>query len=198
MTKVASTKATPAKNKPTSSDDVRSQYVFSNDLMEAAKHSPKDLIRLKPYGLSVSTDFARPFLLLKDDKHEFTLPVAVNPMEAGVALSQANKSLAPTTPHRFTEALLVSLNMQIERAVFVEIKGHFQYVRLYLKNHPTEDSIKVRADEVMSLCLHLEIPIFASKEYITKSRVMNAEMDDMNADIKAQPSILQKIHPYVM
>lgn len=181
-----------------SSDDVNSQLVFSADLVEGKSFKEKDLIRLKAYGLSVSTDFARPFLLLKDDKHDYTLPVAVNPLEAGVALSQANKAVAPTSPHRFTQALLESLHIEIEKAVFVEIKGHFQYVRLFLKNHPTQDSLKLRADEVMSLCLHLDIPLYASKEYIAKSRVMNAEMDGVSADIKAHPSILQKTHPYIM
>jgi bifunctional DNase/RNase len=182
----------------TSSDDVNSHYVFSADLAEGATFKEKDLIRLKAFGLSVSTDFARPFLLLKDEKHEVTLPVAVNPLEAGVAISQANKSVAPTTPHRFTQALLESLHIEIEKAVFVEIKGHFQYVRLFLKNHPTQKSLKLRADEIMSLCLHLDIPIYATKEYIAKSRVMNAEMDGVSADIKAHPSILQKNHPYIM
>lgn len=180
------------------SDKVDSQIVFSTSLEEENTFAAKDLIRLKPFGLSVSTDFARPFLLLKDESHKYTLPVAVNPLEAGVALSQANKSVAPTTPHRFTEVLLETLHMQIEKCVFVELKGHFQFVRLFLKNHPTQESIKIRADEVMSLCLHLDIPIYATKKYIDQSRVMNAEMDGVSADIKAHPSIIQKNHPYIM
>lgn len=188
------------KNHPqeVSSDQVDSQFVFSAELPEDEGASDKGLIRLKAYGLSVSADFARPFLLLKDEGHQHTLPVAVNPLEAGVALSQANKAVAPTTPHRFTQVLLDSLHMSIEKCVFVEIKGHYQFVRLYLKNHPSRDSLKMRADEAMSLCLQMDIPIYASKEYITKSRVMNAEMDGVSADIKAHPSILQKNHPYIM
>lgn len=185
-------------NQDLSSEKVDSHIVFSGDFPETGALADKELIRLKPYGLSVSTDFARPFLLLKDDDHKLTLPVAVNPLEAGVALSQANRSVAPTTPHRFTELLLESLKMEIEKCVFVEIKGHFQYVRLFLKNHPNQDSLKVRADEVMSLCLHLDIPIYATKEYIEKSRVMNIEMDEVSAGIKAHPSILQKGHAYIM
>lgn len=180
------------------SDKLDSQIVFSTSLEEENTFAAKDLIRLKPFGLSVSTDFARPFLLLKDEEHKYTLPVAVNPLEAGVALSQANKAVAPTTPHRFTEVLLESLHMQIEKCVFVELRGHFQFVRLFLKNHPAQESIKIRADEVMSLCLHLDIPIYATKEYIDRSRVMNAEMDGVSADIKAHPGIIQKNHPYIM
>lgn len=180
------------------SDKMDSHIVFSNSFEEELNFKEKDLIRLRPYGLSVSTDFARPFLLLKDEEHKYTLPVAVNPLEAGVALSQANKSVAPTTPHRFTQALLESLHIEIEKCVFVELKGHFQFVRLFVKNHPTQSTIKIRADEVMSLCLHLDIPIYATKEYIAKSRVMNAEMEGVSADIKAHPSIIQKNHPYIM
>jgi bifunctional DNase/RNase len=182
-----------------SSDKVESQFVFSADLPEGDSFLERELIRLKAYGLSVSADFARPFLLLKDEDHKYTLPVAVNPLEAGVAMSQANKSVAPTTPHRFTQALLESLDMEIEKCIFVEIKGHYQFVRLFLTNHPSKkETLKLRADEAMSLCLHLDIPIYASKEYIAKSRVMNAEMDGVSAEIKAHPSILQKNHTYVM
>jgi len=181
-----------------SSDNVDSQVVFSAELPEAKSFAEKDLIRLKAYGLSVSSDFARPFLLLKDEDHQHTLPVAVNPLEAGVALSQANKAVAPTSPHRFAEALLESLHISIEKCVFVEIKGHYQFVRLYLKNHPTQESLKMRADEAMSLCLHLDIPLYATKEYIAKSRVMNAEMDGVSADIKAHPAMITKTHPYIM
>lgn len=181
-----------------SSENSDSHYVFSADFQEGVSFPEAGLIRLKAYGLSVSDDFARPFLLLKDEKHDFTLPVAINPLEAGVALSQANKSVAPTTPHKFTELLLESLSIQIEKCVFVEIKGHFQYVQLYLKNHPGVKSLKVRADEAMSLCLHLDIPMYASKEYVARSRVMNAEIDGMKQDLKAHPSLLQKNHPYIM
>jgi hypothetical protein len=187
-------KETPA----LSSENTDSQYVFAADFQEGVEFPPEDLIRLKAYGLSMSDDFARPFLLLKDEKHDYTLPVAVNPLEAGVALSQANKSVAPTTPHKFTELLLESLQIQIEKCVFVEIKGHFQYVELTLKNHPSKKSLKVRADEAMSLCLHLDIPMYASKEYVARSRVMNAEMDGVSQDLKAHPSLLQKNHPYIM
>lgn len=185
-------------NNPEVNIDSAANFVFSTELLEKTSFVEKDLIRLKVYGLSVNNDFARPFLLLKDEAHEYTLPVAVNPLEAGVALSQANKAVAPTTPHRFTEALMESMHMQVEKCIFVEIKGHYQYVRIYLKNHPTQKSLKLRADEVMSLCLHLDIPIYASKEYIDKSRVMSADLAEASADLKAHPGLLQKNHPYIM
>jgi hypothetical protein len=102
-------------------DKADSQIVFSNSMTEEQNFNEKDLVRLKPFGLSVSTDFARPFLLLKDEEHKYTLPVAVNPLEAGVALSQANKAVAPTTPHRFTELVLETLHIEIVCCVFVEL-----------------------------------------------------------------------------
>jgi hypothetical protein len=45
-----------------------------------------------------------------------------------------------------------------------------------LSGHPKTNSIKLRADEAMSLCLHLGTPIFATKNFIGRSRVMNAEV----------------------
>ena len=52
------------------------QIVFSQGLEEETFHQ-KDLVQLFPYGLSVTTDVNRPFLLLKDETHEWTLPVGI-------------------------------------------------------------------------------------------------------------------------
>ncbi|MBO9667856.1 MAG: bifunctional nuclease family protein [Bdellovibrio sp.] len=158
-------------------DNLKSHIIFANETGDEETFHQADLVQLFPYGLSVTTDVSRPFLLLKDEAHQYTLPVAVSPIEAGVALSQSNRSIAESTPHRFTQLLMASLDIEIKQAVFVEIKGANQYVRLYLSGHPKTNSIKLRADEAMSLCLHLGTPIFATKNFIGRSRVMNAEVD---------------------
>ncbi|HWU42280.1 MAG TPA: hypothetical protein VN132_02540, partial [Bdellovibrio sp.] len=63
-------------------------------------------------------------------------------------------------------------------AVFVEIRGAHQYMRLYLTGQRDLNSVKLRADEAMSLCLHLSVPIYATKSFIGRSRVMNAEIEN--------------------
>ncbi len=155
-------------------------FFQSQDQKEEVFHQ-EDLIELSPYGMSV--DVARPFLLLQDKKREHTLPVALNPLEAGVTLSQANRAMAPVTTHRFNEVLMESLNIKIKQCVFVEIKGVHQYVRLYLTGHPTLNSFKLRADEAMSLCLYLSVPFFATRAFIAKSKVMNTQIEGMNRDL---------------
>lgn len=158
-------------------NNLKAQIIFADESHDEETFHQEDLVRLFPYGLSVTGEISRPFLLLKDESHAFTLPVAVSPIEAGVALSQSNKSIAESTPHKFTELLMQSLGIEVKQAVFVEIKGANQYVRLYLTGHPKTNSIKVRADEAMSLCLHLDTPIFATKNYIGRSKVMNATVE---------------------
>ncbi|WP_413561495.1 bifunctional nuclease family protein [Bdellovibrio sp. HCB209] len=157
--------------------NLKAQIIFAEESEDEETFHQEDLVRLFPYGLSVTGDVSRPFLLLKDEAHVHTLPVAVSPIEAGVTLSQSNKSIAESTPHKFTQLLMESLGIEIRQAVFVEIKGASQYVRLYLSGHPKTNSIKVRADEAMSLCLHLDTPIYATKNYIGRSKVMNAAVE---------------------
>ncbi|WP_413587559.1 bifunctional nuclease family protein [Bdellovibrio sp. HCB274] len=158
-------------------NNLKAQIIFADESRDEETFHQDDLVQLFPYGLSVTGDISRPFLLLKDESHAHTLPVAVSPIEAGVALSQTNKSIAESTPHKFTELLMQSLGIEVRQAVFVEIKGANQYVRLYLTGHPKTNSIKVRADEAMSLCLHLGTPIFATRNYIGRSKVMNAAVE---------------------
>lgn len=161
------------------------QIFFQSQDHEEEVFHERDLIRLFPYGLNLTSDMARPFLLMRDETHEHTLPVAVNPLEAGITLNQSTKSVTPSTPHRFSAHLLESLGIKIQQCVFVEIKGVHQYVRLYLSGHPLTNSIKVQADEAMSLCLYLEVPIFATKAFISKSRVLSANLEQQMKSIPA-------------
>lgn len=157
--------------------NLKSQIVFAQQSQEEETFHQEDLVRLFPYGLSVTTDVSRPFLLLKDEAHQYTLPVAVSPIDAGVALSQSNKAILESSPHKFTALLLEALGVEVKQAVFVEIKGSFQYLRLYISGHPNVNSLKLRADEAMSLCLYLGIPVFATKNFIGRSRILSAELE---------------------
>lgn len=160
----------------------RFQFTSSHDEEEIFHQD--DLIRLTPFGVTLQADSARPFLLLKDVTQEHVLPVALNPLEAGVTLSQSDKSVAPVTPHRFTDLLMASLDIQAMQCVFVQIKGPHQYVRIYLSGHPRTNSIRLRAEDAMSLCLHLDIPIYASRDFIGRSKVLAAQIEGMSLDMK--------------
>lgn len=149
-------------------------YLFARGQDEQVGFSEDDLIELVPYGMSLNNDTTNPFLLLRDKSGQYTLPVGISQIEAGVALTQSGKN-AYATPHVFTEKILKSLDITLERCLFVEINGSHQYVRLYMKNHPRYQSIKVKASDVMSICLHLSVPFFATASFIQKSKVMTIE-----------------------
>lgn len=151
---------------------VSTQLIFAQQMEEEETFHQRDLIQLLPYGLSMTTDAQRPVLLLRDEAHVYTLPVALSPIEAGISLSQANKLQPESSPHKFTATLMSSLGIDIKQAVFVEIKGADQYLRLYMSGHPRLNSVKLRAQEAMSLCLYLDVPIYATKSFIGLSRVM--------------------------
>lgn len=174
------------------------EFLFAKPQDERVDFAEKDLIRLKPYGLSLTNDTTRPFLILQDDDKKYSLPVAINQLEAGVTLTQSTQSAQPLTTHTFSEKLLESLDIEIERCVFVEIRGVHQFVRLYFKNHPRYNSMKFRADAVMSLCLHLKTPIFATLSFINRSKVMSAEMSGIAKGLAENPLALIKPHNYLM
>jgi len=149
----------------------------------------QDLIEFKPYGMSLTNDALRPFLILKDIKGEHSLPVGISQIEAGLALTQSNSQGYPATPHKFAEVLLQSIDVEIERCVFTEIKGVHQYVRIYMKNHPRYQSVKLRAEEAMSLCLHMKVPIFATLSFIQKSKLMTAQVTGLAKTTTNNPEL---------
>lgn len=168
--------------------------------MKKIDFAKKDLIKLIPVGISLNLDPSRPVLLLKDEKGQHVLPVAVNPLEAGIALGQNSKSLeaAQATPHKLMQLLLESLSIKIQRCVFVEIRGQYQYVRVYFEGHPSHGSLKVRADEAMSLCLQLNVPLFATAKLMEKSKIMSAEIQELSQVVAKSPSLRNKNSEYLM
>ncbi|GIL21252.1 MAG: hypothetical protein BroJett041_23660 [Candidatus Jettenia caeni] len=176
---------------------VTAQILFQGEFDETQMND-SDLIKLVPYGMQISTDGVSPILLLKEEKGEATMPVPLNHLEAGVAITQSNKQAPPVTPHKLTQLLFESLNIQIQSCVFTEIKGPHQYVHLNFIGHPALTFLKVRADEAMSLCLHLNVPFFATAAFIAKSRVLIAEIEGVQRGLNANPGILVNPQKYIM
>jgi len=174
------------------------QFVFPLQNGDEFQMDDRDLLKLIPFGIQLSADGMRPVLILKDEKAEHSMPVPLNPLEAGIALTQSNKTIAPATAHRVTEVLFEALNIKIQQCVFVELKGAYQYVHLILTGHPAVKLIKVRADEAMSLCLHLNVPIYATASFMARSRVLTSEMTGIMKGVVANPEIMAKTHKYVM
>lgn len=186
------------------SDNAKQSLNFSADILfskpqeESINFAEKDLVELFPYGLSLSNEAQRPFMILKDKSGDMTLPVPINQLEAGVTLTQSSHSLESMTTHTFSDKLLKSLDIKLERCVFIEIKGVHQYVRVYMKGHPQYHSLKFRADEVMSLCIHLKVSIFATKAFINRSKHMSAEIVRLAQGVAQDPLALIKTHTYLM
>lgn len=175
-----------------SSLSIKADFLFSNPQDERVDFDEKELVELKPYGLSLTNDQSRPFLILKDESGQYILPVGITQIEAGVALTQSSTNQVPATPHKFTEMLLKGLDIQLERCLFTEIKGLHQYVRVYMSGHPRYTSLKLKAEEAMSLCLHLKVPIFATKSYIARSKQMNAEVAAKSQKLMYHPALMGK------
>lgn len=179
-------------------DIVIADILFAKPQDERVDFLEEDLIEFFPYGMSLTNDAERPFIILKDKNGEMSLPVPINQLEAGIALTQSSQTAARSTTHVFSEKLLESLDIRLERCVFVEIKGVHQYVRIYFIGHPKYQSLKFKADEVMSLCFHLKVPIFATKNFINRSKQMSAEIVGLAKGLQQNPLVLTKHHTYLM
>lgn len=172
------------------------KIVFESQQFEEHNSAEADLLQLFVYGVSIHHDPARPILILKDISNEHTLTIGLTPIETGVLLQQSNHNIM-STPHKFTQSLLESLNIKIEKAIFESIKDQNMFVRLFLEGHPSQGSIKVKAEEAMSLCFQLEVPMYATKRYIQKTRVLNAQVDDVVNGMKLNPLAAQRNHEYL-
>jgi hypothetical protein len=175
----------------------RVKFETGLDDSEVVSFSDNDLIQIFPFGLSVGHEMAHPIMIFKSNKGDTTLPVLINSLEAGVTLAQANKGIAPLSPHKATQQIFSSLGVKIEKCIFVEVKSNAQYVKIFFTENTNQKTIKVKASDAISLCLHLEVPIFTTKEVVIKSRVLVAEADELKRKFSVRNKSSQRSHPYM-
>ena len=178
--------------------NLTADYVFVQHQDDKFDFRESDLVELKPFGMSLTNELSRPFMIFKDLKtEEITLPVALSSIEAGVTLSQSTVNQVPVSPHRFLEMVLTSLDIKIDKCVFIEIKELNQYARLFMTGHPKYTSLKVKASEAISLCLHLKVPFFSTMSFIQKSKQMNIVplQTATTNENGGMPSLLSQITP---
>lgn len=158
-----------------------------------------DLINLHPYGVSVAPDLKNTYFFLKDKTQNLTLPVMVNPVEASLILAQLN--LAPdmqlAQPHRAMAVMLSTLGVELRQCVFVQTKGNRQLVRLYFTGSKSASSIKLYADQAMSLCIALRVPVYATLSFINKSKVVRVQSDGLEKNLIENQKMLLKNTTYL-
>lgn len=154
-------------------------------------------IRLEVYGINIMGEGCPPVLLLRSADGEYSLPVPLGALEAGITLGQNHPGQDITNPHTGTAEILKSLDLKITKVVFEEIRTQKQFVRLYFRNHPKQDSLLMPAAGVMSLCTQLKIPIFAKKDFISKSQQLVSELHGMAEGLKLTSESLKMNHTYL-
>ena len=162
----------------------------------AVKDEPVEWLELFPYGITMGTEPGRPLLILKDAAQEEVLPVWINPVEAGIALSEF--STLPATPHGVVEKLMGALGVKLERCEISEMVGHHQYVVLKFAGAEKIVDLRLRADEAMSFCLAQKVRFFSKKEFMAQCRNLDAQMEVLENRMRTQPEIGSKNHPYVI
>lgn len=170
-----------------------------NDTSEEEMFHQDDLILLLPYGISVAADLKNTFFFLKDKSLSKTLPVLVNPVEASLILAQLNTApdVQLAQPNRVLAALLQTLGVALLQCVFVQTKGNRQLVRLYFSGHPTTSSIKIYADQAMSVCMSLRVPIYATSSFINQSKVVQVQMEGLTKNLIENQKLLLKNTTYL-
>lgn len=164
---------------------------------------PDELIELEAYGVNLWGDGLRPVLLLRaKDKSDpetaqITLPVPLNALEAGVTLSQANKNTRPVTIHKASQQIFQSAGIEVLACTFSEIRGQKQFVRLDFRGHPSQSSMVIAAEDAMSLCLYLEVPLYASRDYIQRSKTLLSDLEGSAKDLKLNRELLKRNHAYI-
>ncbi len=147
-------------------------------------------VRLTPLGISVGSDW--PMLIFKDDKGDM-VPIWLDPLDAGILISAAQKGRRPFGPHGGGLKILKSLDANVESVYIDEIKDQTQYASVTVVQNDKTVTVKVKAMEVMSLAAFAGCEFFATVDVIEKSRQMSL-MLGWTLDQPFTPSKKEELH----
>ncbi len=138
-------------------------------LAEKPLRTAADTLELEPFGVTNGIDRSRPVILLREKGGEAVLPVWLSPLEAGIAMSQSPNQVNPS-PHEVSLEALKVLGVRLEECHFRELRGNQQYVDLKFAGSRRLRVLRMRADHVISFCLHAKARFFCTRGYLQKCR----------------------------
>lgn len=155
------------------------------------------IVELIPWGLAPAVDGSRPLILFREKEGEMILPVWVSHLDAGIAVTQSHTATQGSSPHDLTKGILKKLGVTVKSCEFVKVKGHHQYAKLKFAGSEKLEDLEVRADHVVSFCLHSKSKFFAKKSVILKSRDVEQEMKVVSQGAAHVPDLIRNPHPYL-
>lgn len=173
----------------------KERRILSSDM--TPKTGVESLIEMKAFGVNLMGEGGLPILILRDEAGHFSLPVPLSPMDAGLALSQSSTAARPSSPHKAAAHIFKAMNVKVTQAVFEEIRLQKQLLRVFFTGHPVEKSLLMPAEDAMTLCLHLEVPIYASTEFIKKSQELVSELQGLMEGIRSKAGMLKRNHAFI-
>jgi uncharacterized protein len=141
--------------------------------IKSVKRVRQDLVELKPLGMNMSGLTSKPVLLLKDVSGEITMPLPITNLDAGILMQQTGQGAVMASPHGITEEILKLVSLKIKRCVFTEYHQNHLYCVLEFFNK--KESLKVKAEQAISLCLYLNVSLYATRDLIWKARQQSME-----------------------
>ena len=137
----------------------------------------REWLELFPYGVTFNLDgFAspqHPVMFFKNEDESQVLPVRLSPLDAGIALFQQEEG--GVGPYGLVWKLLNSLGCQLEKCLFVDLKGYQLYVELYFSGDKVMEPMVSRADEIISFCLSSKAKFYASQDLIERCRTLSKD-----------------------
>ena len=152
--------------------------------------SKSEWVEMFPFGVAMGVNSTRPVMIFKDKACKRVLPVWLSPIDAGIAVAQANSPYATGVraeglPHEISIQILTALDIELEKCLFRTVKNNYQYVELHFKSKREKklskklQSLEARADDAISFCLRTGCKFFATVDYIERSRVLEGEIIGM-------------------
>ncbi len=124
-----------------------------------------------------------PIIILQDVASETLLPIWVGIFEANAIALQIEK-IDPPRPmtHDLIKAILMHLNVEVEKIVVTELKDSTFYALIHLNADGKPMTIDSRPSDAIAVALRTDSPIFVSEDVINKSRTFSGNKEKLDSE----------------
>ncbi len=128
-----------------------------------------------PHGLMVGPMPYKPVMIFKTKDEKEVLPLALDPVNAGIMMADTDNLGRFDSAHRATLSIFKELGVEITSVYFNHIVGQEIMALVGVIQSDKKIQMKFKAREIMPLALRADCLFYASTEVIEKAKLLNLE-----------------------
>lgn len=132
-------------------------------------------IQVFPHGLMLGPMPYKPVMIFKSKDEKEILPVAMDPVNAGIVMADTDNLGRFEGAHRATLKIFKELGVEVQSVYLNELQGHDIMALAGVVQGENKMNMKFKAPDILPLALKAGAEFFVNEDVVEKAKLLNLE-----------------------